>query len=60
MINNYYKMGLQNSGKGKADDDIDKFMNLSSSEDDDDEDDDESSGDESTSQSRKDSEIIKN
>ncbi len=44
MINNYYKMSGQEGGKqSSADDDIDKFMDLSSGEDDGD---DNSDGDE--------------
>jgi hypothetical protein len=36
MINNYYKLGQgENGNNAKNEDDIDKFMNLSSSEDED-------------------------
>lgn len=34
MINNYYKMGTEANKADKMEDDIDKFMNLSSSEED--------------------------
>ena len=52
MINNYFKMGNEIGGRGKkTEDDIEKFMNLSSEEDDDgNQDNDEESEDEEIEQ----------